>query len=64
MIRDGRQNAFLREFGKTVFDYARANPDAYGAVFARAMSGFSAISVQMDARSVARLRLFLDCHLV
>ena len=43
MIRDGRQNAFLREYGEMAFDHARANPDSYGAVFGRAMSGFSAI---------------------
>jgi len=43
MIRGGRQNAFLREYGEMAFDHARANPDGYGAVFGRAMSGFSAI---------------------
>jgi hypothetical protein len=43
MIRDGCQNAFLREYGKMAFDHARANPDGYGTVFGRAMSGFSAI---------------------
>ena len=43
MIREGRQNAFIREYGKMGFDHARANPDGYGAVFGRAMSGFSAI---------------------
>ena len=43
MVRDGRQNAFLREYGEMAFDHARANPDGYGAVFGKAMSGFSAI---------------------
>jgi hypothetical protein len=43
MIRDGRQNAFLREYGEIAFDHARANPDGYGAIFGRAMSGYSAI---------------------
>jgi len=43
MVRDGRQNAFIREYGKMAFDHACANPDSYGAVFGRAMSGFSAI---------------------
>jgi hypothetical protein len=42
MIREGRQNAFMREYGKMAFDHARDNPDGYGAVFGRAMSGFSA----------------------
>jgi O-methyltransferase/methyltransferase family protein len=41
MIREGRQNAFTREYGKMPFDHARTNPDGYGAVFGRAMSGFS-----------------------
>jgi O-methyltransferase domain/Dimerisation domain len=43
MVRDGRQNAFLREYGEMAFAYARANPDGYGAIFGRAMSGFSVI---------------------
>ena len=43
MIRDGRQNAFMREYGEMAFDHARVNPDGYGSVFGRAMSGFSAI---------------------
>jgi hypothetical protein len=43
MVRDGRQNAFLREYGEMAFDHARANPDGYGAVFGKAMSGFSAV---------------------
>jgi O-methyltransferase domain/Dimerisation domain len=43
MVRDGRQNAFLREYGEMAFAHARANPDGYGAIFGRAMSGFSVI---------------------
>ena len=43
MIKDGRQDAFLREFSQMAFDRARSNPDVYGAVFGKAMSGFSAI---------------------
>jgi O-methyltransferase domain len=43
MVRDGRQNAFMREYGEMAFDHARANPDGYGAIFGRAMSGFSAV---------------------
>ena len=43
MIKDGRQNAFLREYSQMAFDRARSNPDGYGAVFGKAMSGFSAI---------------------
>ena len=36
MVRDGHQNAFMREYGEMAFDHARANPDGYGAVFGRA----------------------------
>jgi hypothetical protein len=43
MVRDGQQNAFLREYGEMAFERARGNPDGYGAIFGRAMSGFSAI---------------------
>jgi ubiquinone/menaquinone biosynthesis C-methylase UbiE len=43
MVRDGRQNAFMREYGEMAFAHAQANPSGYGAVFGRAMSGFSAI---------------------
>lgn len=43
MLRDGRQNAFVREFGKMAFDHAREHPDGYGTIFGRAMSGFSAV---------------------
>jgi hypothetical protein len=43
MVREGRQNAFMREYGEMAFAHACGNPDGYGAVFNRAMSGFSAI---------------------
>jgi O-methyltransferase domain/Dimerisation domain len=42
MIRDGKQNAFVREFGMMAFEYARANP-AYGEVFNQAMTSYSAV---------------------
>ncbi len=41
MVRTGRQNAFLREYGEMAFEHARVNPKGYGAVFGKAMSGFS-----------------------
>src|SRR5215207_6076909 len=40
MIREGQQNAFVREFGHMAFDYAKTNP-AYGAVFNQAMTSYS-----------------------
>ncbi len=41
MIRDGKQNAFVREFGMMAFEYAKANT-AYGDVFNQAMTSYSA----------------------
>lgn len=40
MIQDGKQNAFVREFGRMAFDHAVVNP-GYAEVFDGAMSGFS-----------------------
>jgi len=40
MVREGRQNAFVREFGRMAFDHAAHDP-AYGAVFNDAMSSYS-----------------------
>jgi hypothetical protein len=41
MIRDGRQDAFVREFGQRIFDYIPANP-GYAEVFNYAMVSYSA----------------------
>jgi hypothetical protein len=40
MIREGRQNAFEREFGRMAFDHAAHDP-AYGEVFNDAMTSYS-----------------------
>src|SRR5438034_9712816 len=40
MIADGKQNAFVREFGQMAFDYAAQNAE-YGAVFNEAMNSYS-----------------------
>ncbi|HJU18484.1 MAG TPA: methyltransferase [Stellaceae bacterium] len=45
VLRDGRQDGFVREFGMRLFDYARTNP-AYGAVFNQAMSSYSTVTTQ------------------
>jgi hypothetical protein len=45
ILRDGRQEGFVREFGMKLFDYMRANP-AFGAVFNRAMTSYSAVRTQ------------------
>lgn len=41
MIRDGKQNAFLREYGHKIFEYRDLNPD-YAEVFDHAMMSYSA----------------------
>lgn len=40
MIRDGMQNAFVREFGRMAFEHAVVDPD-YARVFDEAMSSYS-----------------------
>jgi hypothetical protein len=40
IVREGTRSGFLREFGKTAFEYAEENP-RYAAVFHDAMSSFS-----------------------
>jgi hypothetical protein len=42
LIKEGKQDAFRREFGQSVFEYAAQNP-GYGAVFDEAMSSYSGI---------------------
>ena len=42
MIMDGKQNAFLREYGKNIFEYADSNLP-YREVFNQAMSRYSSI---------------------
>jgi ubiquinone/menaquinone biosynthesis C-methylase UbiE len=42
MIRDGKQNAFLREYGQKLFEFADNNP-TYREVFDQAMSSYSSI---------------------
>jgi ubiquinone/menaquinone biosynthesis C-methylase UbiE len=41
MIKDGQQNAFLREYGYKIFDYAERNVD-YATTFNQAMASYSA----------------------
>ena len=40
MVRDGKQNAFVREYGHMAFDHAERNQE-YGEVFNQAMSSYS-----------------------
>ena len=45
ILREGKQDGFLREFGATLFDYVRVNP-RYGAVFNQAMTSYSVVETQ------------------
>jgi hypothetical protein len=49
MIKDGQQNAFLREYGCKAFEYADRNPE-YAEVFSQAMSSYSAIQTTLGIR--------------
>lgn len=40
IITDGKQDAFLREYGQKIFEYADKNP-AYGEIFNQAMNSYS-----------------------
>ncbi|TBN12843.1 hypothetical protein EYC79_11565 [Agrobacterium cavarae] len=46
LIRDGQQNAFVRQFGQMAFEYAHSNSN-YGVVFRRAMSSFSTVQSKL-----------------
>ena len=46
MVRDGKQDGFMREFGLRIFDYIPQNP-AYAEVFNYAMSSYSATHTRL-----------------
>jgi hypothetical protein len=46
MVRDGHQNAFVREYGKHAFDHAHEHPE-YASVFKQAMSSFSGVQSRL-----------------
>lgn len=46
MVRDGEQNAFVREYGHMAFDHTAAAPD-YGARFNDAMSSYSRVQTAL-----------------
>jgi hypothetical protein len=52
IVRDGRQDGFVREFGAPLFDYARQNP-SYGALFNQAMSSYSMVTTQWALAALA-----------
>ncbi len=64
MVRDGRQNAFLREYGKGAFEYANEN-ERYASVFMEAMSSFSGVQTKLALEAlrghdVSDLRTWCD----
>ena len=64
MVRDGTQNAFVREFGLMGFDYARQNHD-YGERFKQGMSSYSAVQSPLTLEALqgcdlSKIRIFCD----
>jgi hypothetical protein len=64
MIREGRQNAFVREFGHMAFDHAKADRD-YAERFDQAMSSYSAAQAAQILGALQRadlsgVRVFCD----
>ena len=64
MIRDGKQNAFVREFGRMAFDYALEDHD-YGERFKHAMSSYSAVQSTLALEALrgydfSRIRTICD----
>ncbi len=46
MVKDGKQDGFMREFGTKIFDYIPQNP-AYAEIFNNAMSSYSATHTKL-----------------
>jgi hypothetical protein len=64
MVRDGKQNAFVREFGRMAFKYAQENQD-YAERFKQAMTSYSAVQSAwvleaMRGYDFSRIRTFCD----
>jgi hypothetical protein len=64
MVKDGAQNAFMREFGRTAFQHAKLDPD-YALRFDQAMTSYSAAqSVQvieaLRATDLSNAKVFCD----
>jgi hypothetical protein len=64
MVRDGKQNAFVREFGRMAFQYAQENQD-YAERFKQAMTSYSAVQSSWVLEALrgydfSRIRTFCD----
>ena len=62
MIRDGKQNAFVREFGEMAFDHA-ARDSSYAQVFDEAMSSYSAAQTNWVLEALDEYDLSRFSHL-
>jgi O-methyltransferase domain/Dimerisation domain len=62
MIRDGRQNAFVREFGHVAFEHAVTNPD-YARAFDDAMSSYSSTETALVLDALSHHDLSKISHL-
>ncbi len=64
MIKDGKQNAFVREFGHMAFDHAKADRD-YAERFDQAMTSYSAaqsaqVLEALQGTDLSNVRVFCD----
>ncbi len=64
MVKDGKQDGFVREFGERIFDYAAHHP-SYAEVFNQAMTSFSAMQTRwileaLDEYDFSRMRHICD----
>ena len=62
MVRDGKQNAFVREYGHMAFDHAAADAD-YGARFNDAMSSYSNVQTALVLEALGMRGLPKSAHL-
>jgi len=62
MVRDGKQNAFMREFGRMAFDHAVRDAD-YAQVFDNAMSSYSSAQAEWVLNALAAYDFSKMTHL-
>jgi hypothetical protein len=62
LIKEGKQDAFTREFGQPLFAYAVQHP-SYGAVFNEAMSSYSSMDNMLVLEALARYDFSSISHL-
>ena len=62
MVRDGKQNAFVREYGHMAFDHAASDAD-YGARFNDAMSSYSNIQTALVLEALGKRGIPNNAHL-